>query len=136
MKKLLISLLSLVLLVINCYSNEIKIPFDRGIAYIPQINGKDDLSNIRIEYDNGWFFYGRGTEDGFPIEGDYENQELQHFYSGKFDENEKFTGYAELETPTFQYVGEFLNGKVNGFGKLYNKKTNIIYEGTFLQITS
>lgn len=132
MKKLLISLLSLVLLVINCYSNEIKIPFDGGIAYIPQINGKDDLSNIRIEYDDGWFFYGRGTEDGFPIEGDYENQELQCFYSGKFDENEKFTGYAELETPTFQYVGEFLNGKKNGFGKLYNKKNNIIYEGTFL----
>ncbi len=132
MKKLLFALVSLFLLTINCYSKDIEIPFDGGIAYIPQINGKDDLSNIRIEYNDGWFFYGRGTEDGYPIEGDYENQELQCFYSGKFDENEKFTGYAELETPSFQYIGYFLNGKKNGYGKLFNKRTNAIYEGYFL----
>lgn len=131
MKKLLF-LISLVLLTVNCYSKDFRIPFDGGIAYIPQINGKDDLSNIRIEYDNGWIFYGRGTEDGFPLEGDYENQELQAFYSGRFDENEKFTGYAELETPSSQYIGDFLNGKKNGYGKLYNKNDNTIYEGTFL----
>ena len=132
MKKILLVFLSLFSLSLYVTAEEIKIPFDGGIAYIPQIDGKDDLSNIQIKYDDGWNFYGRGTEDGFPIEGDYENQNLQIFYSGKFDKNEKFTGYAELETPSYHYIGNFLNGKKNGQGTLYNKKNNIIYEGDFL----
>lgn len=132
MKKQIWSFIFLYLLSILIFAEEIEIQFDGGIAYIPQINEQDDLSNIRIVYNDGYTFYGRGTENGYPLEGDYENQQLQIFYSGKFDENEAFTGYGELETPTFHYVGEFLNGKKNGYGTLFNKNTNLIYEGEFL----
>ena len=132
MKKIILGLLSIFFLSVTVIANEIKTPFDGGTAYIPQVDGHDDLSNIRIVYDDGWTFFGRGTEDGYPIEGDYENQGEQIFYSGKFDENERFTGYAELETPLFHYIGYFSDGKKNGNGILYNKKTNTFYDGNFV----
>lgn len=132
MKKIFCCFFYFIFLSISIFSEEIKIPFDGGIAYIPQIDGQDDLSSIRIEYDNGYTFFGRGTENGFPIEGEYENLELQIFYSGKFDENEDFTGYGELETPVSHYIGEFFARKKNGYGTYFDKINNTIYEGQFV----
>ena len=133
MKKRVFYFITIFFLTLNTFAEDVsRIPFDGGTAYIPQKKGKVDLANIRIEYNDGWCFYGKGTEDGFPIEGDYENQKEQIFYSGKFNENENFTGFGELETPSFHYVGDFDNGKKSGFGTLYNKNTGTIYEGHFL----
>lgn len=113
-------------------AEEIEIPFNGGVSYIPQVDGQDDLDNIRIVYDNGYVFYGKGTEEGYPIEGDLENEAKGVFYSGKFDENEKYTGDGILETNNEYYEGSFLNGKRNGYGRLEYKNKNEIYEGDFL----
>lgn len=132
MKKIVCALFSILLINSFIFSLEEKYVFDEGIAYFPQVNGEDDLSNIRIEYDNGDIFYGRGTKDGIPLEGDLENERKQEYYSGKFDENERYTGFGELETPVFQYTGNFLNGKRNGFGTCFYKQEKLYYEGNFV----
>ena len=132
MRKISLILSLLFLFVPVLFSEDVKVPFDGGCAYIPQVDGKDDLNSVRIEYDNGDVFFGKGTADGFPIEGILSNEKTQIFYEGSFDDDEKYTGEGTLDTPKFNYRGSFKNGKRNGYGSCFDKKTNKIYEGNFV----
>ncbi len=132
MRKIFSILSLLFLLVCPLFSEDVKVSFDGGCAYIPQVDGKDDLNSVRIEYNNGDVFFGKGTADGFPIEGILSNEKTQIFYEGSFDDDEKYTGEGTLDTPNFNYRGSFKNGKRNGYGSCFDKKTNKIYEGNFV----
>lgn len=134
MRKALSVLILFLFIITGVYAQEqeIEIPFENGVAFIPQIDGEDDLNSVRIEYNDGFIFFGVGTEDGFPIYGTLSNSVKKIFYTGALDENENYTGDAVLETPDFLYEGNFKDGKKNGYGILFDKKTHKTYEGNFL----
>lgn len=105
--------------------------FDGGYYIIEKIDGVDDLDNVKIVYDDGVYFYGSASSDGYPLYGVMVDTVKGTTYTGGFDSNEQYSGKGILKSKQFIYEGEFSKGQKNGFGILTLLSKNIVYEGNF-----